>query len=357
MPSANPSDLVRLLNDLIQIGIALTAEHDLPTLLARIVSEARRFTSAEGGTLYLREAEELDAVIIQNDRLPLSPESHLRAERLSTNTFNQQKPSIAAYVANIGTVLNITDAYALPADVPYRFHTGFDAANDYRTVSMLVAPLRDPRGEVLGVLELVNALDAGGRVVEFDRDLEDLVRALASQAAVAISNKQLEELSIKDTLTGAYNRRYFSLRLREELTRYERSGEPTSLVLLDVDHFKTINDRWGHQAGDEALRSLTGLLLNHSRKFTVVARFGGDEFAVLLPSTTKIGAETYAERIRGTVESAPGRFPLSVSVGIASVPEDAASADDLVRAADAALYEAKALGRNRVISCRSARPS
>jgi diguanylate cyclase (GGDEF)-like protein len=357
MANDNPPDLVRLLNELIQIGIALTAEHDLPTLLARIVSEARRFTSAEGGTLYLREADELQAVIVQNDRLSLTPDGRPHAERLPTYSLSVHAPSIAAYVANIGAVLNVADAYALPAEVPYRFNASFDAANDYRTVSMLVAPLRDPRGEILGVLELINALDLGGRIVEFDRDLEDLVRALASQAAVAISNRQLEELSIKDTLTGAYNRRYFSLRLREELTRHERSGEPTSLVLLDVDHFKHINDRWGHQAGDEALRTLAGLLLNHSRKFTVVARLGGDEFAVLLPSTTKVGAETYAERIRGTVEGVPGRFPLSVSAGIASLPDDAASADDLVRAADAALYEAKAQGRNRVVSCRSAKES
>jgi diguanylate cyclase (GGDEF)-like protein len=357
MAKANPPDLVRLLNELIQIGIALTAEHDLPTLLARIVSEARRFTSAEGGTLYLREGDELHAVIVQNDRLRLTPDTRPHPEPLPTNSLSVQRPSIAAYVSNIGAVLNIADAYALPSKAPYRFHAGFDAAHDYRTVSMLVAPLRDPRGEVLGVLELINALDPGGRIVGFDRDLEDLVRALASQAAVAISNRQLEELSIKDTLTGAYNRRYFSLRLREELTRYERSGEPTSLVLLDVDQFKNINDRWGHQAGDEALRALTGVLLNHSRKFTVVARFGGDEFAILLPSTTKLGAETYAERIRGTVEGAPGRFALTISVGIASVPEDAIAADDLVRAADAALYEAKALGRNRVVSCRSVKPS
>jgi len=348
------SELVRQLNQLIQIGIALTAEHDLPTLLSRIVSEARRFTSAEGGTLYLREGDELRAVILQNDRLARTQGAWPDPERLRGMNLSVHLPSIAAHIANTGAVANVADVYGLPGDAPYRFNPSFDQGNDYRTVSMLVAPLRGPRGEVLGVLELVNAVDSQGRITTFDEDLEDLVRALASQAAVAISNRQLEELSIKDTLTGAYNRRYFALRLREEITRHERSGEPTALVLLDIDHFKTINDRLGHQRGDEALRALAALLLNHSRKFTVVARFGGDEFAVLLPSTSKSGATTYAERIREIVEAAPADIPLTVSAGVAALPEDASSADTLVGAADAALYEAKEGGRNRVVGARTA---
>lgn len=118
-----------------------------------------------------------------------------------------------------------------------------DARNGYRTRSILVVPLQDPSGNILGVLELINALDERGKVVVFDPDYEDLMRSLASQAAVAIRNTQLEEPSFKDGLTGVFNRRYRMLRVEEESKRHARGRQPVSLVLIDLDHFKEINDQ------------------------------------------------------------------------------------------------------------------
>lgn len=342
-------DYPQLLKDLIQIGIALTRERDLSALLERIVAEARRFTHAEAGTLVLREGHQLRFAVVQNDSLAQQFGEREMRRRLGTEPLSVGPTSLAGYVALTGEILNLPDAYAIPPDRPYTFNREFDVRTGYRTRSALIVPLKDPSGNILGVLELINALNERGEVVAFDPEYEDLVRSLASQAAVALRNAQLEDLSFKDGLTGVYNRRYFMLRIEEEAKRHARFGQPVSLVLLDVDSFKEINDRFGHSGGDEALKRISQILLTHSRSFTVITRYGGDEFAVLLVDTAKGGAVAYAQRMKEVIERHPfdhGR--LTVSLGVACLPEDAVSDKDLVVAADQALYEAKRLGRNRV---------
>jgi diguanylate cyclase (GGDEF)-like protein len=166
------------------------------------------------------------------------------------------------------------------------------------------------------------------------------------------TNLRLKEFSFKDDVTGLYNRRFFSIRLEEEISRYRRFNHPVSVVLLDVDDFKTVNDEMGHAAGDHALRDIAQILRTHSRGINVIARYGGDEFAVLLVETSKAGALLYADRIRQVVSTYAfahgGR--ITASFGVASLPEDrAASPPELVRLADDALYAAKRGGRDRVI--------
>lgn len=164
------------------------------------------------------------------------------------------------------------------------------------------------------------------------------------------ANKRWRELSLTDEMTGVYNRRYCDVRLREEIARADRHGHPLCLVLLDVDHFKEINDRHGHDAGDEVLREICHLVQAQSRVDTALCRYGGDEFAVLLPETPWTGALVYADRIRTAVARAPFPHgePVTVSVGLGAFPDDAANADGLFKAADTSLYSAKAGGRNRV---------
>ena len=335
----------QLLKQLIQIGIALTSERDLATLQDRIVAEARKFTNAEAGTLYLRDGDNLRLAVAQNDGL--GERQTRRAS--SVEPLRRSRPSLAGYVAITGRPICLPDAHRVPNNRPYVFNQEFDQRLHSQTGSVLVVPLQDPSRDVIGVLQLTNARNAAGEIVPFDPEIETLMQALAAQAAVAIRNARLEELSFKDPLTGVYNRRYFALRLEEEARRHARFGEPVSLVLVDLDRFKAINDELGHRAGDDALKETAGVILANSRSFSIVTRYGGDEFAVLLVNTPKAGALKYAQRIRDLIDR--HRFahgPLTVSIGVAALPDDVLAWQDLVPAADRALYVAKRLGRNAI---------
>ncbi|HET8578327.1 MAG TPA: diguanylate cyclase [Methylomirabilota bacterium] len=179
----------------------------------------------------------------------------------------------------------------------------------------------------------------------FARRLDSAYKELES------TNARLKEFSFRDEVTRLYNRRFFSIRLEEEVSRYRRFNRPVSVALLDLDAFKLINDELGHPVGDETLREVGELLLRYSRGINVICRYGGDEFAVLLVETSKTGARQYGERMRRIIEAHPfshGR-PVTASLGVASIPEDVGpDAEELVRAADEALYRAKRSGKNHV---------
>lgn len=164
------------------------------------------------------------------------------------------------------------------------------------------------------------------------------------------ANAELRAASVTDALTGAYNRRGFDQRMADELERAARFRQPLSLLLLDVDLFKQHNDAFGHPAGDEVLRTVVRLLLAHVRATDVVARQGGDEFAILLPNTEREGALIMAERFREAVESAiwPGQS-VTITVGAATLPAASDEGENLLAQADEALYAAKGAGRNRVV--------
>lgn len=175
----------------------------------------------------------------------------------------------------------------------------------------------------------------------------------AAYKELEVTNTRLKETSFRDEVTGLYNRRFFSLRLEEELSRFKRFNHPVTVVILDIDGFKSVNDEFGHAVGDETLRELAQILMKHSRGINVVSRFGGDEFAILLVETSKAGARLYADRIRQVVATFPFSHgkPVTASFGVASLPDDeVATAEDLFRAADEALYAAKRAGKNQVVA-------
>ena len=209
--------------------------------------------------------------------------------------------------------------------------------------------LNDPAWAPLPYGEF-SAPDQLGRVVLL------LVATLLS-ATIVDRTERLRVLSTHDGLTDLYNRAYFDERLVEEVLRAHRYHRPLSLALIDLDHFKQVNDERGHVAGDAALRRFSDLLRTAVRRTDIVARFGGEEFAIILPETTGTDAlaklEQMCQQVHATAIDLPrggGLLRLSFSAGIAALPGDAGRADDLVTRADARLLAAKAGGRNRVVS-------
>ena len=209
------------------------------------------------------------------------------------------------------------------------------------------------RPRCLAVLPLLHQERALG-FVAFDADTLEPCAAIARPLAAALEAVRLQAavraLTVTDELTGLYNRRFFEQELRREAERSRRFGRALALVMIDVDHFKGYNDRYGHRAGDDALRGIAACLVGAApRRVDAVTRYGGEEFAVLLAETETEGARFVAERIREVVaESSEFLCPLTVSAGVAALRGESTEAESLVRRADAALYRAKREGRNRV---------
>jgi diguanylate cyclase (GGDEF)-like protein len=239
----------------------------------------------------------------------------------------------------------------------------------------------DPATRAIPILLLSACKDVGSKLEAFNAGADDYVtkpfefQELDARIQVLLSrremlsglesriadlndhNEELEKLLIVDERTGLYNLRHFQQKLREEWSRADRYGGPLSLILFDLDDFKKINDTHGHPAGDEALRQFASLVQGGARTSDVAARYGGEEFAVILPHTDGPMAARVAERIRAAVEAfefmiGGKRLRFTVSGGIATFPSvpEMDSTDALISAADTALYEAKRLGKNRVVT-------
>lgn len=226
--------------------------------------------------------------------------------------------------------------------------------------SLAIAPLR-LRGERVGAL-VQGSLDSGHFTPEAATDLlEHLAAVTAICVDNAVNRARLQHDVLTDPLTSVANRRFFERRLAEEVSLWQRQGGCLSCLLLDLDHFKQINDRHGHPAGDAALRQVAQLLGESLRVSDVLARYGGEEFALLLPATDTEQAREIAERLRVRIANQPLvladglEWPVTVSVGCATLANGndrgvESAAVWLLRSADSALYAAKAGGRNRAAS-------
>jgi diguanylate cyclase (GGDEF)-like protein len=228
-----------------------------------------------------------------------------------------------------------------------------------RAESLLTVPLR-ARNRTLGALALT------GRRGAFDSASQRVLAILANQAAATLSlirdKEKQAELAVRDGLTGLYNRRAFGELLAQAVAREDRQGGRFALLLLDLDHFKKLNDTYGHPAGDAALRGAAEVLKRHLRRGDQAARYGGEEFVAILPGTDDGGARHLAERVREAVQKhrivfEGARITLTASFGYAVWPGDGKDAEALLAAADRALYAAKEGGRNRVMGAAALAPA
>ena len=231
----------------------------------------------------------------------------------------------------------------------------------YKTKSFVSLPLQ-LNGRSIGVLNLTDRASGA----PFGEEECALLSAIVTCASVAIERseyfrqcEELKRISITDALTGFLNRRYFQERMIEEIERSKRHNVSMSLAIMDLDDFKMLNDTYGHQAGDEALKAIARCVHRSIRTIDVAARYGGEEFTIILPQTAKDEALMIAERICQEIagltvshQLLEGYEQLTVSIGLATFPNDAQTPESLLRCADIALYAAKGQGKNRVVAFR-----
>ncbi|QQR90541.1 MAG: diguanylate cyclase [Myxococcales bacterium] len=223
-----------------------------------------------------------------------------------------------------------------------------DAATNFREGHM------DQRVASVGNDEITSLGVSFNRMAEaiqkYTENLQQLVRERTR--ALQQANEQLSRMVITDSLTGLFNRRHFVERARRDLEIARRSGKPFSLVMCDLDHFKNINDQYGHSVGDDVLQSTAEVLQSEARLADLVARLGGEEFAIAMPNTSLPYAAAAAERLRAAIEQADksrsGLPPITASFGVASFPQHGENLEELMISVDEAMYAAKKSGRNSV---------
>lgn len=305
---------------------------DLHTVLDSLVSVTCRAFGYDNGALLMVDGESGDLTVDAS----YGHSESIAGIRLPPGV------GITGWVARTGTPLMVDDV--LQDSRYYRF--------DDRTRSELAVPLI-AEGKVLGVFNIESARLAAFR----PRDLH-MLTTLASYAVIAIQNANLFEqarrLAVTDGLTELHNHRYLYEALERMLERARRDAQPLSLIMLELDNFKRFNDAHGHQSGDEVLRTIAMLLRRGSRPSDVVARYGGDEFMVVLPNANRTAALETAERLRRAVEAYPLVLgddviaTVTLSVGVATYPADGLTVDAMVEAVDRAQYIAKRSGGNKV---------
>jgi len=250
---------------------------------------------------------------------------------------------ISGYVARTGRPQRLFDI-----STDDRYQPGLTGAKSELAVPMI------SRGRTIGVLN-AESVEIGA----FSEKDENILAILAGSAAMAYENarlqKQLEDLSTTDELTGVHNYRYFNERFKDEERRARRYDQPLSLIMVDLDSFKVCNDTYGHQAGNLVLRGIARIIKSVVRDTDIVCRYGGEEFIVILPQTLTADALEIGERIRSEVERSDfaeeGITPslhVTVSVGLSTYPDNGGTAESLVDLVDRALYQAKGQGKNRV---------
>jgi diguanylate cyclase (GGDEF)-like protein/PAS domain S-box-containing protein len=253
----------------------------------------------------------------------------------------------------------IDDCWALRQNKPYP-----SSVNQFalRCNHLRLGPSRNTcclpmytHGQAAGLINLRRAAPFVTPNLETSAEFEKVAQLFTAATAQFLSNlalrRSLEQQSLRDPLTNLFNRRYFNEQLAIEFQRANRARTPLAVQMVDIDHFKRINDRFGHEAGDRVLRKVSDILAQNARSGDIVCRWGGEEFLILMPGSNAAAAKRRADEIRSRINDQieiVGGSRVSVSIGVASYPEHASDPDGLIAVSDRALYAAKGAGRNRV---------
>ncbi|HZD49696.1 MAG TPA: sensor domain-containing diguanylate cyclase [Silvibacterium sp.] len=320
------------------IARALTSALDLESVLTAIMGQMERFFRPEAWTLMLTDERRRDLYYALAD------------ERFGRRLSGVRVPfgeGASGLVAERGEILIVPDAVNQPET-----KIGFDTRLGLAVRSAFCIPLRS-RLRTLGVIQLFNLPPEA-----FSEYGKSRLTVLSDFAAVAIENarafERVQELTITDECTGLYNLRHFDNTLLQEMVRSERLSMPMSLIFIDLDHFKLVNDQYGHQVGSQLLAAVGATIKGQVRSIDLAFRYGGDEFIVLLPGTGKRKAAEVANRLLVTLRKTSHPIPpvlhlnVRASLGVSSYPDDGKSAQEILRAADARMYEIKGGARDGV---------
>ncbi|HEX7878566.1 MAG TPA: sensor domain-containing diguanylate cyclase [Candidatus Eisenbacteria bacterium] len=326
-----------LIRTLHRIAELMAGDRDLERIQAAVLDGALELFGAETAFLLIREGE--GDLRLARRRANIDQTSGLEAERFASSMFlttllSGRKPLTVADPANLSS-LGLGGI-------------GFGESSPRNLVAVPFLA----RGNNQGALVVVNGL----RLEHGNDEAMDLLAVLANQAAVAAEtfrlNRRLEQLAITDELTQVYNYRFLKTALRKEVKRAGRFGHEFAILMIDVDNLKKYNEKNGHLRGSELLRKVGRQLLDNSRAADLVAKYGGDEFLIILPLTGSEGAAIMGERVRKAVaetafvNAEPG--VITISIGVAVFPGHGRSVEDLIASADEALFRAKRGGRNCV---------
>lgn len=313
-----------------------TAVLDLEELLPRVCCLIQEAFQVSHVSLFLRE---------EGDMVLRAHHGTLQPRIAQGGRFPANRKPWLRILANGGTLIE-KDLLSAPDAVRL-----FEGARSRMSIPLVTF------GQVLGVIGLHSSnSEAFGEM-----DVQSL-ESVADICATSIQNahyvERVKQLAYLDGLTGIFNRRFFELRIMEEIERARRYGTGMAVIMVDIDQFKRLNDEFGHLLGDEVLRQVSSVFHQQLRKIDVVCRYGGEEFGILLSQTSADHAISVAEKLRNTVEQ--WQFPgvprtVTVSAGVAAFPDHGTTRDELVRAADTGLYAAKQAGRNHVCAGSQAR--
>jgi len=331
----NKEQVITTLDTLIEVNSIITGSLDKVKVLKNILDETKKLMHCKRSSILLvdRETAELKFAHLSDDteKKDLKDVSLKMGEGIAGSVWERGQPVLIEDARN---------------DV--RFSKVADEKTDFVTRSLIAVPLITD-GRVVGVMEAIT--DDETCFNEFD---VSILTHLATQAAIALDNAELYEMAITDGMTKLFIHRYFQQRLEEEFNRAKRYNNHLSIVMFDIDHFKGLNDNYGHQTGDEFLIKTAKIIKNSCRSSDVPCRYGGEEMSIILPRTDRKNALLFAERIRKKIETLEvfhnkELVQTTVSGGVASFKEDNPSDRvNFIKMVDTALYFSKDTGRNRM---------